>query len=252
MIDCHAHLCLESEDALAEQLERARKAGIYAIVNICTNPEELKRGLQIAKTTLEPKIFTAASTTPHDVIRAEPSFIKEIEACHKSLIAIGETGLDYFYEHSPRSKQQESLHAYIELALRVKLPLVIHCRDAFSDLFAIFDGYKTIPQVMLHCFTGSLEEAKQAQNRGFYISFSGIVTFAKSQELQAVAPYISSELLLLETDAPFLAPQSKRGKKNESSNIFETMRFVAALRKVTEEELIATTTANAKKLFCFL
>lgn len=252
MIDCHAHISLEQDEALKELCERARDAGVEAIVNVCTTPDELRRGLQIAQEAISVKIYTAASTTPHDVITAPPSFIKEIEEAHKFLVAIGETGLDYFYEHSPRVEQQESLNAYIELALRVNLPLVIHCRDAFSDLYSIFDGYSRLPEVMLHCFTGSKSEAKMAIDRGFYISLSGIVTFPKSKELQELVPYLPSERILLETDSPFLAPKSQRGKKNEPSFIKETAACVAALRKVTLDELIATTTQNAKRLFHFI
>ena len=249
MIDCHAHLSAQSSDIVQGELERARLAGIVGIVNVCTTPKELEIGLELAKTTKEPKIYTAASTTPHDVTKADPEFIHEIQACKDELVAIGETGLDYYYEHSPRKEQQASFRSYIELAIRTHLPLVIHCRDAFEDLFAIFDEYKSLPDVMLHCFTGSKDEAKQAQNRGFYISLSGIVTFSKSKELQELSRYISDDLLLLETDAPYLAPQTKRGKKNEPSFISETFECVAHLRNTSKEHLVELASRNAKKLF---
>lgn len=252
MIDCHAHLSGQNLESLDDELERARLAGIVGIVNVCTSPDELKHSLELAKKVAMPKIYTAASTTPHDVHRQDPHFITQIEECASLLVAIGETGLDYFYEHSPRKEQQAAFRAYIELALRVNLPIVIHCRDAFVDLFAIFDEYKVLPHVMLHCFTGSVKEAQSAIERSFYISLSGIVTFAKSQALQEVVPYIPDELLLLETDAPYLAPRRHRGQKNEPSFIVETLEFVAGLKNVSSDVLMTQIAQNAKTLFKFV
>lgn len=249
MIDCHAHLCFDESDIGQELLERAALAGVSSIVNICTTPNELERGCALAEKCKVLNVYTVASTTPHDVVKADPDFIKQIEKSAGKLVAIGETGLDYYYEHSPKKAQQDALKEYIELAIRVNLPLVIHCRDAFSDLFAIFDSYKNLPQIMLHCFTGTLAEAKVAQERGYYLSMSGIVTFAKSTALQEVARQIPSELLLLETDSPYLAPKSNRGKKNEPAFIKETAQFLASLREVSFEALCAQTTNNAKRLF---
>lgn len=247
MIDAHAHLSSESD--VGSILDRASQAGVVAVVNVCTTAAELERGLRLSEECTVPKIYTVASTTPHDASRESPEFFNLIEANADRLSAIGETGLDYYYEHSPKKAQQALFQTYIDLAVRLKKPLVIHCRDAFDDLFAILDEQRTVPPIMLHCFTGSMSEAKKAQDRGFYLSMSGIVTYPKSTLLQEVAAQIPSELLLVETDSPYLAPQSRRGKKNEPAYLKETVTFLAALRKVSVDDLVRETSMNAKKLF---
>lgn len=251
MIDCHAHLSSQEVSVIVDELLRAKEAGIRAIVNICTNKEELKKALVLAQNTLSPKIYTAAATTPHDAAKEDQNFFLQIEkqALNKKLVAIGETGLDYFYEYAPKKEQEKVFRSYIELALKTCLPIVIHCRDAFDDLFAIFDSYEKIPKVMLHCFTGTLDEAKRALDRGYFISFSGIVTFNKSVELQKVCAYVPESALLLETDAPYLAPQGVRGEKNEPAFLMKTVEFVAKLRNCKPEKLIETVAQNANSIF---
>jgi TatD DNase family protein len=248
MIDCHAHIsCEESYDFL----DRAVSSGVSRIINIATNTLELMQGLQLASTVNQIKIYTTAAITPHDAAKQEAGFFSEIEkAAHeKKLIAIGETGLDYHYEYAPKQMQIDSFCKHIALGLQENLPLQIHCREAFSDLYSIFDSFETLPGVMLHCFTGTKEEAKAALDRGFYISFSGIVTFKKSVELQEVLRYVPLNSLLLETDSPYLAPQSHRGKKNEPAFIVETAQFVSTLKNVPFDALVQSVTDNAKKLF---
>ncbi len=138
---------------------------------------------------------------------------------------------------------------YIELANQSKLPLIIHCREAFSDLFNILESHPLEKRGILHCFTGSLDEALKATKKGFFISFSGILTFPKSQDLRAVAEKIPLENLLIETDAPYLAPQSKRGKKNEPCYILETMSCLAKVKKISEEEIKKQLQINSETAF---
>lgn len=248
MIDCHAHI--SGEDGIAF-LERARDAGVVGIINIATNSDELAAGLLLATHESLPKIYNAAAITPHDAAKEMGEFFLAIQkaASDKKLVAIGETGLDYFYEYAPKSVQQKSFCQHIELAIQEDLPLQIHCRDAFSDLYSIFDSCKKLPKVMLHCFTGTKEEAKEAIDRGFYISFSGIVTFKKSTSLQEVLQYVPLGSLILETDSPYLAPQTHRGKKNEPSFILETARFVAGIKNTALDLLVEQVSDNAKTLF---
>ena len=170
LIDSHAHLTssdlYEEVDAI---LLKAKGAGVEKILNIATDPESLKRGLLLSHK--YPWVFNAASTTPHDVEKEGALYFDEIAKHVGQLKAVGETGLDYYYEHSPKKLQQEYLVKYLELAKANHLPVVIHCRDAFKDFFSILDETGHSGGV-LHCFTGTIDEAKQVIDRGFYLSLS--------------------------------------------------------------------------------
>lgn len=251
-IDSHAHLTVPSVvDHVEEILQRAQQIDVKAIVNICIDPASLEKGLHLAKR--HPWIFNAAATTPHDVEKEGELFfpIVEEKARQGQLIAIGETGLDYHYLHSPVEKQKEYLIKYLSLAAETKLPVIFHCRDAFKDLFELTDHYYAGKPAVLHCFTGTLEEAKGCLERGWFISMSGIITFKKSELLREVAAYVPLERLFIETDTPYLAPQSKRGKSNEPSYIDETARVLAQVKGAYIEEVAEATTSNAAQFFSF-
>jgi TatD DNase family protein len=252
-IDAHAHLTSDENPELTALLERAYSAGVTSIVNICTELDDLKRGILLAKKpcTHTPRIYTVASLTPHEAKADDALFFKEIEkfAHAKELVAIGETGLDYHYDLAPKDVQAASFRRYLLLAKATGLPIVIHCREAFDDLCAIIKETAPDIKVMLHCFTGTLDEAKRAASYGWYISMSGIVTFKKSEELQKVAKNIPNDLLLIETDSPYLAPQGFRGKTNEPAYLVHTAQFVAGLRNQTLDEIAELTTQNTKRLF---
>ena len=188
---------------------------------------------------------------PHDVEReGESAFDSFAQAARSHLLAaIGETGLDFYYKHSNPLIQKEFLVRYLYLAIECKLPVIFHCRQAFDDLFAITDQhYSKGAPAILHCFTGTLGEAKAVLERGWMISFSGIITYKNSEPLRDVARFVPLESILIETDSPYLAPQSKRGQPNEPSFIVETARCLADLKKVSLEEIARTTTANVQKL----
>jgi TatD DNase family protein len=254
MIDSHAHLGSEELFTdIDEILARAKAAGLAAIVNICTDPLTLERGLELRKK--YPWIYNAAATTPHDVDKEGEEVFPRIayHAMKGDLHAIGETGLDYHYTHSSRETQKHYLRRYLQLALECKLPVVIHCRDAFADFFEILDQEYTIkgkhaPGV-LHCFTGTVAEAEAVISRGWYLSLSGIVTFKKSETLREVARMVPLQQLLIETDAPYLAPQSHRGKLNEPAFVAETAAFVSSVKNISVEEVVSQTADNARRLF---
>lgn len=254
MIDSHAHLTSSSLfESLDPILQRGQQAGLKAIVNICTNPLSLKRGLELSEKF--PWIYQAASTTPHDVEKeGEEVFGLMAETARQGYLkGIGETGLDYHYSHSDHEIQQDFLRRYLHLALECDLPVVIHCREAFADFFKILDAEyqvngKHAPGV-LHCFTGTIKEAEEVLKRGWMLSLSGIVTFKKSLELQEVAKNVPLSQLLIETDAPYLAPQSHRGKPNEPAFLAETASFLAQLKGISFEELAHATSQNAQRLF---
>jgi len=245
LIDSHAHLTSEGIDPIP-LLKRAKEVGLTKIINICTTPFELKAGIALKKE--YPWIYNVASTTPHDVEKdGEGDFAAFAEQTDQ-LVAIGETGLDYHYEHSDRAVQQLFLKRYLKLAEKSHLPIVIHCREAFEDLFTILDQEFAGP-VLLHCFTGNKEEALQVIERGWYLSLSGIVTFKKSVALQEVAKIVPIDQLLIETDTPYLAPTPHRGKPNEPAYIVETAKFLAELRGISFEELASQTAKNAALFF---
>lgn len=251
-IDTHAHLTSpQIREELTEMLQRARLHHIAKIVNICTDEHTLLEGLELAGE--EPWIFNAAATTPHDVAKEGEHFFPLVEraAKDKQLVAIGETGLDYHYEHSPKQMQKEFLMRYFALASSVNLPMIFHCRDAFADLFALADLHYADRPAVLHCFTGNIEEAKGVLDRGWYLSISGIATYKNSDALREVVQYVPLDRLLLETDTPYLAPQGKRGKTNEPSFLPLTAEIVASLKGIKLEALGAATSHNAEQLFSF-
>lgn len=249
--DSHAHLSsdlfLESESLI----RRAVAAKVSRIVNICTDIASLQNGLILAKT--HPELVNVGATTPHDVEKEGEVAFPEFEKAAKSnlLVAIGETGLDYHYEHSPKKLQQSFLQRYLKLALETDLPVVFHCREAFHDLFAITDEHYKNKPAILHCFTGNAEEALGVLERGWMISFSGILTFKKSVELREIAKAAPLSQILIETDSPYLAPQSHRGKRNEPAFVIETAKCLAELKNLPLETIAEATTSNANKFFRF-
>lgn len=253
-IDSHAHLTSDALFSDADAiLQRAQEQGVAAVINICTDVETLLRGIALSKR--YPWIYNTAATTPHDVEKDGEAHFDTIASYAKdgSLSAIGETGLDYFYHHSPKEVQQSFLRRYLQLALGCRLPVVIHCREAFNDFFEILDAEYRSPNGwhpgVLHCFTGTIKEAEEVFLRGWHLSLSGIVTYKKSEELRQVAKSAPLDKLLIETDSPYLAPQKHRGSKNEPAFIYNTAEVIAEVKGVSVQEVAAATASNAKKLF---
>lgn len=251
--DSHAHLtCPELAKDADALVKRAQAAQVTRILNICTDAESLRLGKELAERS--PQIQLAAATTPHDVAEEGEALFETMAAAGRSgvLAAIGETGLDYFYTHSPKELQQAFLRRYLRLALDCRLPVIIHCREAFEDLCLLLDeeyriGGEYGPGI-LHCFTGTLAEAKQLLDRGFFLSLSGIVTYKKSEALREVAAYVPLDRLLIETDAPYLAPQTRRGHSNEPGFLPETCARIAQVKNRPVEEVASATFSNAVTL----
>lgn len=253
-IDSHAHLCSKEFDGHEQLLVKAaHEAHVNKIINICTDLRSLEKGIKLAEEC--PNVFNTASTTPHDVLKEGESFFPIVlEYAKKGLLkGVGETGLDYYYEHSPREIQKRFLVKYLQLARECRLPVVIHCREAFSDFFEILDAEyrengKHLPGV-LHCFTGTMHEAEKVIERGWYLSLSGIITFKKSVELKEIAKFAPLAQLLIETDSPYLAPQTQRGKVNQPKFVVEVAQMIAQLKNISLEEVGKATSSNAETLF---
>jgi len=253
-IDSHAHLSSgEIYPKAAALIESAKLLGCRGIVNICTDQESLENGFLLQKDFSQ--IVNTAAVTPHDVGGPCEKYFAAIEkaAFEGKLVAIGESGLDYYYEHSPRQLQKEWLIKHFKLAIEADLPVVIHCREAFADFFELLDSeylkFDPKKKGVLHCFTGTSVEARAVVERGWLVSFSGIVTFKKSVDLQEAASVVPLENLLIETDTPYLAPQSKRGKPNEPAFIVETAEMLSKIKNCTLNEIYEKTAANASSLF---
>lgn len=254
MIDSHAHLSgSELYPKIDPIMAKGREAGLKAVVNICTEEESLKHGLELVER--YPWVFNTAAVTPHEAHQDMEEFFSKLSqlARNSKLVAIGETGLEYHYCLDTAPAQKKWMIRHFQLALECQLPVVIHCREAFKDLFEIVDvEYRVKGQIapgVLHCFTGTLDDAKEVVKRGWYVSFSGIVTYKKSTELQETAKWVPLENMLIETDAPWLAPQSHRGKQNEPALVKEVASMIANLKGIGIEEVLKITEQNAIKVF---
>jgi len=247
LVDSHCHLEYKGlvEDR-AGVLRRARAAGVGAFLNISTRQSEWEQVIGTAAR--EPDVFASVGIHPHEAdTHQDLGRAALLEATrHPKVIAIGETGLDYYYDKSDRNAQKSLFRMHIDVARETQLPLIIHTRDAEEDTYAILaeELEKGAFPALIHCFTGSTEFAKKVLALGLMISLSGIVTFKNAKPLQEVAKSIPDERLLLETDSPFLAPVPHRGKVCEPAFVADTAAFVAALRGIDVEYLEQQTTAN--------
>lgn len=249
--DSHAHLSsAEILPLIDGVMTRAKIAGVSQILNICTNLQTLQEGFALQDRF--PEIRNAGATTPHDVeTEGEELFPIFAEAARtKKLVAVGETGLDYYYKELKPEIQKRFLKKYLHLAIECKLPVIFHCREAFADLFAITDHeYAKGSPAILHCFTGTVKEAEDVLSRGWHLSLSGIVTYKKSDSLREVAKMVPLKQLLIETDSPYLAPQNRRGKQNEPSFMLETAQVIAHAKGISVEEVARATFDNGSTLF---
>jgi TatD DNase family protein len=248
-IDAHAHLSFENhhDRQIEEKIQRATENHIDYIINICINPNLLEHGKKLfAK---HPHVLPCGSTSPHDILKdgAKDFAYFEKQAKEKTIFAIGETGLDYHYYKKTKDLQVEYLDKYLQLAEETDLPVIIHCREAFEDLFAVAKNYKG--PAVLHCFTGTMKEAMQVLEKGWMISFSGIITYPNSKSLQEIAKAMPLDQIMIETDSPFLAPQSRRGKTNEPSYLIETAQMMAKLKNEELSTIAKHTYDNALSFF---
>lgn len=252
LIDSHCHLnypgLVEQQQAV---LARARAAGVGLMVAIATKHREWAEVISIAER--EPDVVATVGVHPHEAAEhADLDTAMLIDATtHPRVVGIGETGLDYYYDRSPRDAQATRFRAHIHAAQATGLPLVVHTRDAEEDTAALMaeEMARAPYRGVIHCFTASRRFAEQALELGLYISLSGILTFKSAADLQQTARAIPLDRLLVETDAPYLAPAPMRGKPCEPAYVAHTARFLAELRGLGLDELAAATTANALSLF---
>ncbi len=256
LIDSHAHLEFPQFDEDREaMLARAREAGVAAILAIGsgTGPSRLDAALPLAEQ--HDWIYATVGIHPHEAKLATDEHFAALErlARHPRVIAWGEIGLDYHYDHSPRDAQHQVFRRQLAMAGAARKPIVIHCREAWDDCLRILeDDWRSAGLGgILHCFSGTLEEAQKGIDMGFLISFAANVTYPKAQNLRDVARDLPPDRLLIETDSPFLAPQGRRGKRNEPAFVAEVARTLASVRNLPADEFAAAATANFRRFFGF-
>ena len=247
LVDSHCHLDFAKEEDRAGIIARARGAGVRTLLTISTKLNEFPGVRAIAES--DPDIWCSVGVHPHEA-EVEPAAAEALVALtqHPKVVAIGETGLDFYYEHSPRERQAQVFRSHLAAARETGLPVIVHTRDADPETIAILEEER--PQAgVIHCFSTGRELAERAVALGFYISISGIATFKNARGLRDIIRDLPLERLLVETDAPYLAPVPMRGKTNEPAFVVHTAALVAQLKGVTQEELARITTANFFKLF---
>lgn len=254
LIDSHAHIDFPqfAEDREI-MLERARVAGVSTILAIGTGPGPEKLDAAVPYAEAHDWIYTSVGIHPHEAKEVTPAHLETLVrlAKHPKVIAWGEIGLDYFYDHSPREVQQRVFRAQMELAHAAKLPIIVHCREAWSDCLDILElAWKpTGLGGILHCFTSTIADARRGLDMGFMVSFTANLTYPKAQNIREVAKDLPLENVLIETDSPYLAPQAFRGKRNEPAYVAEVAKALANVRNLGAEEAAAVTAGNFRRFF---
>ncbi|NRP19005.1 D-aminoacyl-tRNA deacylase [Ensifer adhaerens] len=252
LIDTHCHLDFPDFEAERDAIiERARAAGVGQMITISTRVKRFDTILAIAEA--YPNVFCSVGTHPHNADEELDITADDLVrlSAHPKVVAIGEAGLDYFYDNAPRDAQVEGLRRHIAAARETGLPLVIHSRSADDDMAAILteETEKGAFPFLLHCFSSGPELARIGVELGGYVSFSGILTFPKSEELREIAKTVPHDRMIVETDAPYLAPKPFRGKRNEPAYVAHTAEVLADTIGVSKDEVAALTTENAFRIF---
>lgn len=248
-IDIHAHLNM-LEEGVEAAIANAKAAGVRKIITIGTEPGDHPIVLEIARK-YYPDVYCTLGVHPHDgkVYTDEAGKFIEDHVSEPCVVAVGEIGLDYYYDQSPRKEQQEAFRAQLAIAQRTKMPVEIHTRDAEEDTIEILKEFKGSVTGLIHCFTGTEWLARQALDLGLNISISGVVTFKNADSLRSTVKMLPLDRIHVETDSPFLAPIPMRGKKNTPAYVVHTAKFVAELKGISEEALCEQTRQNALRMF---
>jgi TatD DNase family protein len=246
-VDTHCHLFLIEEEP-AEVVAAARRAGVGRLVCAGIDPRTSRRSLDLAQTL--PDVFATAGMHPHTASEMDERAEAEIEAMlgDPRVVAVGECGLDFYRMRSPRKDQERAFVFHISLSREIGLPLVVHIRDAWPAALRLLDE-GSAERVVLHCFSGDVSIAEECAARGWYLSFAGNITYPKNRQLRESAAAAPLDQLLVETDSPFLAPQTVRGRDNSPANVVEVIREIANVRGTTFESVRDATSANARAVF---
>ena len=246
-VDTHCHLFLGDRQP-AELVEAARDAGVDRVICVGIDPETSVRSRELAETL--PGVFATAGVHPHDASTFDAASSRRIEelVLDPRVIGVGECGLDYFRMRSPVEDQRRTLEAHVEMSNGSGKPMVVHVRDAWPDVLSVLEK-RGASRVVIHCFSGDADIARECARRGYWMSFAGNVTYPKNAHLREAAAAVDDDRLLVETDAPFLSPQKLRGRDNEPANVMLTLEEIARLRGAQVAELVDLTARNARDAF---
>ncbi len=250
VFDSHCHLDDEKFDEDREEAyRRMLSAGVTRCVCVGSDLPSSQRCIALAAG--HPGVYAAAGVHPHEAKDAPKDYLDQLAALlrRERVVALGEIGLDYYYDLSPRDVQKRVLAEQVELAVQMDVPVIFHIRDAQGEMVEFFRGLKKLPAGIIHCFSGSPEIAAEYVKMGFYISFAGPLTFKKAPHLQQAAREVPLSRLLVETDSPYLAPEPMRGRRNEPANVVYTLRKLAELRDLPAEDMAEITWRNACTVF---
>lgn len=244
--DTHCHIGLDDEVSPDEDHARALAASVTALLVVGIDLDTSRAARELSRL---PGVRWSAGLHPNDATRFDEQWrgIEELAAA-RDCAAIGETGLDCFRDRTPLDQQRRSLRAHLELARRLDKPVIFHCRDAFAPLFEVLDDEPPVRGVM-HCFSGGVDEARRSLDLGLHLSFAGPLTYPKNDALREACAFAPLDRVLVETDAPFLPPQSRRGRRNEPALVVETLTRLAEVRDMSLEQAAAATFDNAVRLF---
>ena len=252
LIDAHCHLTYDVLIAdLEAVLERSRAARVNRWVAIGTDIEHSQKAIALAQ--CHKGLYATVGYHPHDAKAVDDTVIETLKslAGNDKVVAMGETGLDFHYDFSPRADQEQAFKQQLTLAVDLSLPVIIHTREAFAETLAVLEPFRSdLDHVVLHCFTGTENEAQEALDRGYWISFSGVITFKKADAIRRAAKRVPLDRLMIETDSPYLSPEPMRKQKvNEPSLLIHTARFLANLLDISIEELAHTTVQNTLRFY---
>jgi TatD DNase family protein len=251
LIDTHAHLAFESlVNDIDAVLKRSIEAGVTRWIAVGTNMDENRKSIVL--TEKYDNLYAAIGIHPHDAKKVTAGDLTELEklAGHPKVVAIGETGLDFHYNFSERSVQKEVFKDHLNLAAKLNLPVIVHSREAFDDTMLILEQTGGVEKIVFHCFTGTAGQAEVILDKGWYVSFTGIVTFKNAKDVREAAKVVPLDRFMLETDCPYMTPEPMRKQKiNEPALMVHTAKFLADLRGVTFDQLAVSATATSRKFF---
>ena len=252
LIDTHCHLTFEQlASDIDAVIERSIAAGVTSWITVGTDPDQNQKAIALAKKF--DNMYAAIGIHPHDAKDVTGQALRQLNALaqNKKVVAIGETGLDFHYDHSPRDQQADVFAKHLQLAGELALPVIIHSREAFDETMKILEqAGPDLKKVVFHCFSGSPEQAKIVLDKGFYISFTGVVTFRNAEKTRQAAELVPLDRLMLETDCPYMSPEPMRKQRtNEPALMFHTAKFLADLKQIPFPDFAAAATATSKAFF---
>ncbi len=255
LIDTHCHLTFEGlAENVAAVIERSKAAGVTGWITVGTDPQENQKAVELASKF--ENMYAAVGIHPHDARTVTADTLKELReiAQHKKIVAIGETGLDYHYNFSSHDEQKSVFAEHLKIAAELNLPVVVHCREAFDETMEILEQHSSnVKKVVFHCFSGSAEEAETILDKGFYISFTGVVTFKNAETIREAAQIVPMDRLMVETDCPYMSPEPMRKQKiNEPALMVHTARRLAELKGMDLGDFAEAVTTTSKTFFGLL